>query len=116
MGVSRGVAGFKIHAAGTWLRDTEDGRPLATSAITYILTKQDNRWGVQARFAAGVTGIEAPAGARNAAAALDAGRTADEYRWPDCSRANSFVVASGSRSQQEALQWLDTRSARASCS
>ena len=62
----------KVHAAGAWQRYTEDGRALAGSAITYIVTKRENRWGVQARFAAGVTGLDAPATARNAAAALDA--------------------------------------------
>lgn len=62
----------KVHAAGAWQRYTEDGRPLAGSVITYVVTKHDNRWGVQARFAAGVTGLDAPASTRNAAAALDA--------------------------------------------
>lgn len=62
----------KVHAAGAWQRYTEEGRALASSAITYIVTKHENRWGVQARFAAGVTGLDAPASARNAAAALDA--------------------------------------------
>ena len=61
----------KVHAAGAWQRYTEDGRELAGSVITYIVTKQDNRWGVQARFAAGVTGVGADAGAQNSARALD---------------------------------------------
>jgi hypothetical protein len=42
------------------------------SVITYILTKQENHWGVQARFAAGASGIDAEAGAPNA----EAGRNA----------------------------------------
>lgn len=62
----------KVHAAGVWQRYTVDGRALAGSAITYIVTKRDNRWGVQARFAAGVIGVDPPEGERNAAAALDA--------------------------------------------
>lgn len=69
------VSADKVHAAGAWQRYTEDGRALAGSAITYIVTKQENRWGVQARFAAGVTGLDAPSTARNAAAALDAVNT-----------------------------------------
>ena len=69
------VSAGKVHAAGAWQRYTEDGRALAGSAITYIVTKQENRWGVQARFAAGVTGLDAPSTARNAAAALDAVNT-----------------------------------------
>jgi hypothetical protein len=62
------VAGDKIHAAGEWRRYTADGRAMTGSVITYILTKQENRWGVQARFAAGASGIDAEAGARNAEA------------------------------------------------
>jgi len=65
----------KIHAAATWQRYTKDGRPLATSAITYVITHQQDRWGVQARFAAGAGGLAADAASRNetaARAALDA--------------------------------------------
>ena len=49
----------KVHASGTWQRYTADGTPLAGSDITYILTRQGDRWGVQARFAAGVNGLGA---------------------------------------------------------
>lgn len=59
----------KVHAAATWQRYTKDGRPLATSAITYVITNQQDRWGVQARFAAGAGGLAADASARNQAAA-----------------------------------------------
>src|SRR5262245_28559668 len=59
----------KVHAAATWQRYTKDGRPLATSAITYVITNQQDRWGVQARFAAGAGGLAADQSARNAAAA-----------------------------------------------
>ena len=62
----------KVHAAGAWQRYAEDGRPMTGSVITYIVTRQQDRWGVQARFAAGPTGIDAPATARNSAAALGA--------------------------------------------
>ena len=62
----------KIHASGTWQRYTADGKPLAGSDITYILTRQNGRWGVQARFAAGVNGVDAAAAARNSSAALEA--------------------------------------------
>lgn len=66
------VGSDKVHAAGAWQRYTEDGRPLAGSVITYIVTNQANRWGIQARFAAGVGGIDAQGSARNSAAALEA--------------------------------------------
>jgi len=59
----------KVHAAATWQRYTKDGRPLATSAITYVITNQQDRWGVQARFAAGAGGLAADRSAQNAAAA-----------------------------------------------
>lgn len=59
----------KVHAAATWQRYTKEGRPLATSAITYVITNQQDRWGVQARFAAGAGGLAADQSARNAAAA-----------------------------------------------
>ena len=47
----------KVHAWGSWQRYTADGKPLAGSDITYIITRIDGRWGVQARFAAGVSGV-----------------------------------------------------------
>jgi hypothetical protein len=59
----------KVHAAATWQRYTKDGRPLATSAITYVITDQQDRWGVQARFAAGAAGLAADQSTRNEAAA-----------------------------------------------
>jgi hypothetical protein len=62
----------KIHASGTWQRYTADDKPLAGSDITYVLTRIDGRWGVQARFAAGVNGLDATNTSRNAAAALEA--------------------------------------------
>lgn len=65
------VSAEKVHAAGAWQRYTEDGRALAGSVITYIVTKQDHRWGVQARFAAGATGIDTNAAAQNSARAVD---------------------------------------------
>ena len=61
----------KIHASGTWQRYTADDKPLAGSDITYIITRIDGRWGVQARFAAGVNGIDKAGASRNAAAALE---------------------------------------------
>ena len=62
----------KIHASGTWQRYTADDKPLAGSDITYILTRSNGRWGVQARFAAGVNGIDAAGAKQNGAAARDA--------------------------------------------
>jgi hypothetical protein len=62
----------KVHASGTWQRYTADGKPLAGSDITYIITRQGDRWGVQARFAAGVTGLDVAARSANSSAALKA--------------------------------------------
>jgi hypothetical protein len=62
----------KVHASGTWRRYAADDKPLAGSDITYIITRQNGHWGVQARFAAGVTGLEDGARSTNSAAALKA--------------------------------------------
>jgi len=62
----------KVHAAGTWQRYHADGRALAGSAITYIITEQAGRWGVQARFAAGASGLADAAATANGNAALAA--------------------------------------------
>jgi len=62
----------KVHASGTWQRYTADGKALAGSDITYIITRQGDHWGVQARFAAGVNGLDAAARNTNGAAALKA--------------------------------------------
>ena len=62
----------KVHASGTWQRYTADGKPLAGSDITYIITRQGDRWGVQARFAAGVNGLDAAGRTANGGAALTA--------------------------------------------
>lgn len=62
----------KVHASGTWQRYTADGKPLAGSDITYIITRQGDHWGVQARFAAGVTGLDVARRSANSAAALNA--------------------------------------------
>ncbi len=66
------ISADKIHASGTWQRFTVDDKPLTGSDITYILTRQGDRWGVQARFAAGVNGIGAKEASQNAAAAIEA--------------------------------------------
>ena len=68
------LAWIKVHVAGSWRRYTEDGRPLASSAITYVVTDYDGRWAVQSRFAAGAGGVDAPTAAAKSAAALDAVR------------------------------------------
>jgi len=62
----------KVHASGTWQRYTADGKPLAGSDITYIITRQGDRWGVQARFAAGVNGLDTAGRSANSVAAQKA--------------------------------------------
>jgi hypothetical protein len=59
----------KVHAAGSWQRYDKNGKPLAGSDITYIVTNQNGRWGIQARFAAGVAGLDAAGRTKNEAAA-----------------------------------------------
>jgi hypothetical protein len=62
----------KVHVSGQWTRYTAEGKTLTGSAITYIVTEQQGRWGVLSRFAAGPTGIDATRAAANGAAALAA--------------------------------------------
>jgi hypothetical protein len=49
----------KVHVAGSWLRYTADGKEMVGTSVTYIVTNQGGRWGIQSRFAAGPTGIVA---------------------------------------------------------
>jgi hypothetical protein len=62
----------QVHIAGSWMRYTQDGREITGSAITYIVTRQDDRWGVLSRFAAGPTGLDPKSAKANEAAARDA--------------------------------------------
>lgn len=66
------IGADKVHAFGTWRRYTADDKPLAGSDITYIITRQNDHWGVQARFAAGVTGLDETGRSANSVAALQA--------------------------------------------
>jgi hypothetical protein len=58
----------KVHIAGSWQRFTAEGSPQTVSAITYIVTSVDGRWGVLARFAAGTGTIDAATEAKNSSA------------------------------------------------
>jgi hypothetical protein len=58
----------KVHIAGIWQRFTAEGRPLTSSAITYIVTNVDAHWGVLARFAAGTGTIDAATETKNSSA------------------------------------------------
>ncbi len=62
----------KVHAAGTWQRYNKNGQALAGSAITYIVTEHEGRWGIQSRFAAGASGLAEAAAMQNGNAALAA--------------------------------------------
>jgi hypothetical protein len=62
----------KVHVAGSWQRYTADGKPMVGSDITYVVTNQHGHWGIQARFAAGNSGLENVARTRNSAAGLAA--------------------------------------------
>jgi hypothetical protein len=66
----------KVHVSGSWLRYKEDGSQMARTSVTYIVTNQSGRWGVLSRFAAGPTGLDAAATAKNGA---EARVTVDNY-------------------------------------
>jgi hypothetical protein len=61
-----------VHVAGSWMRYTEDDRPLVGNDITYVVTNQGGRWGVLSRFAAGSSGLDPAAAAASSAAARKA--------------------------------------------
>lgn len=42
----------KVHLLGGWTRYNADDQPILANRVTYILTKIDNSWGIQARFSA----------------------------------------------------------------
>jgi hypothetical protein len=65
----------KVHVAGSWMRYTQDDRQLTGSDITYIVTRQRERWGVLSRFAAGPTGPGGSAAEGNRKAAQAAVET-----------------------------------------
>jgi hypothetical protein len=60
----------KVHVTGAWQRYAEDGRTLVGSAITYIVTNVNGRWGVLSRFAAGPTSTDTQLLAANSEAAV----------------------------------------------
>lgn len=66
------ISARKVHIAGSWRRYTADDTPQTSSAITYVVTNVDGRWGVLARFAAGTGSIDAATRARNNAAGVQA--------------------------------------------
>lgn len=66
------ISARKVHIAGSWRRYTADDTPQTSSAITYVVTNVEGRWGVLARFAAGTGSIDAATQATNSAAGLQA--------------------------------------------
>ena len=66
------ISARKVHIAGSWRRYTADDTPQTSSAITYVVTTVEGRWGVLARFAAGTGSIDAATQATNSAAGLQA--------------------------------------------
>lgn len=43
----------KVHLLGGWTRYNADDEPILWNRVTYILTRPEDSWGVQARFALG---------------------------------------------------------------
>jgi hypothetical protein len=102
----------KVHAAATWQRYTADGRPLATSAITYVITRQQGRWGVQARFAAGAGGLSGAAASNNDAAAREAmNRFVDAWNSHDLQRLAAAVHYPQVRVADGQVEMWNTREA-----
>ena len=47
----------KAHVAGRYSRFNVAGEQIRSTLVTYVVTKQGDRWGVQARFAAGAADV-----------------------------------------------------------
>lgn len=47
------VSADKMHIAGEYARYRENGEQISTQQVTYIVTRQNGRWGIQARFGTG---------------------------------------------------------------
>lgn len=45
----------KLHLAGGWVRYDAEDQPILSNRVVYVLTKPQERWGVQARLACGAT-------------------------------------------------------------
>lgn len=43
----------KAHVAGRWARLDDEGNVLRRNQVTYVATRSDSGWGIQARFSAG---------------------------------------------------------------
>ena len=67
---------IKAHVAGLYSRYNVDGERIRRTVITYIVTKQGDNWGIQARFAAGSADVADP---QRAAARADALAAVDAY-------------------------------------
>ena len=65
----------KAHVAGRYSRYTEDGERIRTTFVTYVVTRQGDRWGVQSRFAAGPADVDPNQAAASELAALGAVET-----------------------------------------
>ena len=61
----------KAHVAGRYTRLREDGSPIFSNQITYVVTEQEGSIGIQARLAAGFDDLSGADRAANAAAAMD---------------------------------------------
>lgn len=48
----------KVHLLGGWTRFNKDGEPIRSNRVTYIMTKPQESWGIQARFS--VQAFEGP--------------------------------------------------------
>ena len=59
----------KVHLAGGWTRYNIDDDPILSNRVTYVLTRLDGRWGIQARF--GVDSFDESEHYETAAAAVD---------------------------------------------
>ncbi|MCZ6675555.1 MAG: hypothetical protein O7C75_21715, partial [Verrucomicrobia bacterium] len=68
------VSANKMHIAGEYSRRRENGERISSQQVTYIVTRQGERWGIQSRFGTGKvdSGEAAAAAAEPARQAVEA--------------------------------------------
>ena len=85
----------KVHLAGGWTRYNASDEPIVSNRVTYILTRLDGSWGIQARF--GVDSFtEGESTEESAAAAVDVVErhleALDAGDFAACARLGSYPV------------------------
>ena len=103
----------KVHIAGQYTRYTINGEKIWSAIITYIVTRQGEHWGTQARFAAGRAALGSAEKAEHSAGAetairdyFDTLNTFDPDRWAETMHYPQVRVAGGTARLWETAEAL----------